>query len=518
MMKNKNFNSDEVEFRKSESQKIKKKNDDERLQRDTQKRVNQEKKVAQKNRIEQSRKNKKTELEKLDEQSRREKIRKDKEHIREASRNNQRSLIKTKINVWKDLRSQHRGLSKRTFHITHIKRKSGGFEKNVFLGSSRRTKKAFVSVRSSFYKGGAAWGLFKHVSREISTYYDCRNTASVVPEFIQNNRSYSFKGLKECDQEYQEATGKKPRSDFRKVYEHVVVFSEDQFIELERQFGEEAAKEMLLEHLKLYALEIQNEFGFEPMRVDLHLDEGYVNERTGQFHRNVHCHIQFYNYDFVNKISPLKGVMKKVKCPSTGKLEANPAPAKFQDIAADTFKKLGFKRGEKKDKTKKSHIARDQYIAQQQKKREEKIATLDASLKEREEKIKAQAEQYRTKLREERSAIDNDLNTLHEQQHQHQQSLEQFNEVLALMNKIRTWKKQVMEQDFDLATKSRKQIEAKYEELTSTKQSLSPEMSKNLNEILDYEFTQAAEFEEDYYVLEEERISSKHKRRKSVKL
>lgn len=525
-MKNKNDKLNEVEFRKTESEKIKKKNDDDRLQRETQKRVNREKKTARKNRAEQSRKTKKTELEKIEEQSQRERVRQDKQRLREANRNNQKSLIKSKIQVWKSLRTLQNGLSHRSYRITHIKNKTGGFDRKVFLGSKRRTTKAFVSVRSRFYQSDeAAKSIFKHVSREISAYYDCRNTASVVPEFIQNNRSYTFKHLSECEQEHQEAIGKKPRSDFRKVYEHVVAFSEDRFIELERQFGEEAAKEMLLEHLKLYALEIQNEFGFEPLRVDLHLDEGFVNERTGQFHRNVHCHIHFYNYDFVKKFSPLKGIMKKVKCPETGKLESNPATAKFQDIAAATFKKLGFTRGLKKDKTKKSHLSRDQYIAQQQKEKEQEIAKIDISLKERKAEIEDQAQFYRDlfkkqrqEIRDERSKYETDLSKLDKEQEQQKRAEQHFNEVLVMMNLIREWKKQVIDKDFGEALKSRKQIEGKYDELTSNEHHLTPEISKNIKDMLDYEFTQAEEFENDYYVLDEERISSKHKRKKSTKL
>ena len=70
-------------------------------------------------------------------------------------------------------------------------------------------------------------------------------------------------------------------------------------------------------------------------------------------------------------------MLKKEKCSYTGKLQTNPAMSKLQDLEAEVFKPLGFRRGLKKSETQKSHLSRDRYIAKQQEQRLSELAALE---------------------------------------------------------------------------------------------------------------------------------------------
>ena len=51
-----------------------------------------------------------------------------------------------------------------------------------------------------------------------------------------------------------------------------------------------------------------NKFGFEPMSIDLHLDEGDI--RDGKFVEHIHMHINFFNFDFEKLVQPIT-IMKR---------------------------------------------------------------------------------------------------------------------------------------------------------------------------------------------------------------
>tara|TARA_Y100001978_G_scaffold190789_1_gene194297 strand:+ start:2444 stop:3874 length:1431 start_codon:yes stop_codon:yes gene_type:complete len=409
--------------------------------------------------------------------------------------------------------------NKRTKKVFYFN-KSDGTQKyiNTFLNNNRRTDKSFVSVRSRYYKSGQAKSIYKHISREVSESYDATKTQSVFPEYMENNLSHEFRSIEDCDQQYQETTGKKPRSDFRKAYEHVLSFSEDQFIELEAEYGEKVAKSALLEHLKLYTLKIQEEHGFEPVRIDLHLDEGSIDPSTGEFKRNIHSHIMFYNYDFENKFSPLSKLLKKVKDPVTNKLISNPAMSKFQDLAGDVFADLGFKRGVSKALTNKKHLSRDQFIAQKQSEQIEKIKNIDAQYDEKLSILESrfnEVEQRESKVNKKINTLKKAYTDLESDKVENKINKEATEHTLKLMSKLRMWKKFIINERFEDASRLKDDIEDVYDDVNQALNNRPN--SKIISEIestLDYEFKMAEEFEKQHYVYQQFRISPKLKNKR----
>jgi len=146
--------------------------------------------------------------------------------------------------------------------------------------------------------------------------------------------------------------------------------------------GSDFVKEKIAVLIEQYIKEISDKYGFEPLRYDLHLDEGVYKE--GVFKRNIHAHISFYNYNYKARrgylddlkafndgntslkpekpeFVPLNPIKKKQK-DEHGKLKVNDAFSEFQDIAGDVFFKAGFFRGIKKSITNAEHLNRDDYI------------------------------------------------------------------------------------------------------------------------------------------------------------
>ncbi|WP_290654085.1 hypothetical protein [Idiomarina sp.] len=378
------------------------------------------------------------------------------------------------------------------------------------LKSKSLTSKNFVSVRTRFYKANQGQSLEKHISREVSRSYDARNTASVCPEFMKDNLHYRFRTIADCDQQYQYQTGKKPRNDFRKAYENVVVFSEDRFVELERQYGISAAKIMLMEHIKYFALMVREKYGFEPVRVDLHLDEGFVEPSTGLFRRNVHCHLLYYNYDFKNAYSPLAKMLKKHRCPDTGKLQPNPAMSDLQDLSETVFSPLGFKRGVKKHISQKSHLSRDEYIASQHKQKVEALRSLDRDFsdkKNRLERIVEQAHQQQVELSDKQNkldTLDGQLGDTVYRQKITQQALDLTTDCLTA---IMDWKKHIVNQEFDEIGTAFNKVRVAFDNLKNCDAGRFDSLSETINKLLNEEIKQLDRFENKYYVIPEQRVS-----------
>lgn len=106
----------------------------------------------------------------------------------------------------------------------------------------------------------------------------------------------------------------------------------------------------------MYMKELQDKYGFTPIGVNLHLDEGYINEKN-EVKFNVHAHCVAFNYDFEKGKSVLRNLRKK----------------DFQDmqtLAQDSFKKVGldFVRGKEKTIAGKDHLEHNDFILQKQNK------------------------------------------------------------------------------------------------------------------------------------------------------
>lgn len=236
----------------------------------------------------------------------------------------------------------------------------------------------YIAVRTWYYKKQKYKSLLKHIMRKIEDDYNSEKTKSIFSQFSKNNFTNEFRKLSDCRKEYKEINKKRPRKDFNECFEHLLIFSREQFEKLENEaLNDDDLKKLFDEYIKEYCKEIKQKYGFEPLLYAFHLDEGHIDQETGELKRNIHCHLTFYNYDFKNKVAPLKKIQKKVIDPETGKREVNPAFSDFQDIAGQVFGKLGFKRGKSKKITEKDHLKRDDYIYKKQNEKNKNIKLLE---------------------------------------------------------------------------------------------------------------------------------------------
>lgn len=225
-------------------------------------------------------------------------------------------------------------------------------------------RKAFVGVKSYYYKSKAAAAVLDHAHALRNGF---TKSANVFTEKTQDNRGHYFHGATSCSEalemmclKHKEVTGKKVRSDNNVLFEHVVFLSEFRYSQLEKKYGEERVKQNVMRRLIDYAYLVKKELNFEPLGVELHLDEGrYEN---GKFIRNVHAHVQFMNYSFDKRIAPLRHMMKKGKDAKGRTNSSNPNFAKLQDLAHMPFANLGFLRGEQKNVTGREHLTKEDFV------------------------------------------------------------------------------------------------------------------------------------------------------------
>ena len=231
----------------------------------------------------------------------------------------------------------------------------------------------YISVKTKYYKHSNASGEMGHVDRLFA------ENVNSFPEYTKNNFGSDFALLsryKELNDRRVGITGKNVRKDANTFFDAVVVFSLEQFEELERTHPTADLQEKLSLMMNDYMQKMKDEYGFEPIGFKFHLDEGHIKQyeayqnqqerlkkglvpddekmiEKADLTRNIHAHVLFYNFDFEKKISPWRGLKKKDF-------------ERFQDLAALSFEKLGFVRGISKKITKKKGLERDDFINQKQ--------------------------------------------------------------------------------------------------------------------------------------------------------
>ena len=216
--------------------------------------------------------------------------------------------------------------------------------------SMSQNKNNFVAVRTQYYKSGAAQKVLAHGYRKHS------NSPNVVEKHTPYNFGMRYKSLDDCMTQYKAVSGRAPQKKMNVLFEHVVVFSEDQFKE------RKPSKKEFDACMQSYIKAIYDDFGFQPMGYELHLDEGHTDEKTGQFKRNIHAHVYFFNYDFKKKKAPLRELMVKGKDENGKTLPLNHNFVKMQDYAALAFKPLGFRRGISKGERNRKHLDKDTFV------------------------------------------------------------------------------------------------------------------------------------------------------------
>lgn len=94
-------------------------------------------------------------------------------------------------------------------------------------------------------------------------------------------------------------------------------------------------------------------YGFTPLQVSLHLDEGHVKNGVAIF--NVHAHLTLFNFNFEKERSVLRTLKKQDY-------------RDLQDMASLSFQEVGFNfvRGESKAITGNEHLEKNDHVIQQQ--------------------------------------------------------------------------------------------------------------------------------------------------------
>lgn len=229
---------------------------------------------------------------------------------------------------------------------------------------------ARVSVRTKYYKTTPALALLDHCSVNRNGF---TKSANVKRQYSHNNLAFVFgdaatatERFLQLQSEYKNVTGRKTRSDFNSLFEHVVILSEQEYSRLEEIYGVDETKQRVMRRFIKYAKSIESEFGFTPCGIDFHLDEGTEQKQPGidqvQFKRNIHCHISFFNYCFKRKFAPLRHLRKNGLDINGRTNSLNPNFVKMQDLAAKAFQNTPFKRGISKDITKIKHLPKEAFV------------------------------------------------------------------------------------------------------------------------------------------------------------
>ena len=217
-------------------------------------------------------------------------------------------------------------------------------------------KKRYVSSNTQYKKHSEVSGATAHVNRLFA------ENKNAYKEYSHLNFGDAdlYRRYQELYDLKEQKTGKKSRKDATTYCESVVAFSLEQYerveaVALSKSTSEAEAqrriKKVFTDCFREYQEKIQERFGLTPVGFNMHLDEGHIDQKTGELVRNIHAHVGFFNYDFEKGVSPWRKMGKKEL-------------SEMQDIADECFKKLGFQRGISAEKTKKRHLERDEFIEQ----------------------------------------------------------------------------------------------------------------------------------------------------------
>ncbi|MCT7548088.1 hypothetical protein N5U18_06310 [Aliarcobacter butzleri] len=189
-------------------------------------------------------------------------------------------------------------------------------------------------------------------------------------EVLGENVHYEFNNLNQLEEQRLLVLKQEKKEDYQKKHcvEFVISLSNDQL----KYYLENGKKlEEIDQGFLNYTKKLQETFGFTPLKLDIHRDEGYVDE-NGQVKHNYHCQILMHNFNFDTKRAIASNLEKENY-------------RKMQDLAQNSFKELGFdfNRGVSKLKTKKQNLKRNDFVKiKQTKEIRQKFHELDKQKKE----------------------------------------------------------------------------------------------------------------------------------------
>ncbi|MDH1976345.1 coiled-coil domain-containing protein [Aliarcobacter butzleri] len=174
-------------------------------------------------------------------------------------------------------------------------------------------------------------------------------------EVLGENVHYEFNNLNQLEEQRLSILKQEKKEDYQ--IKHGVEFEISLSYDQLKSYLENGKKlEEIDQGFLNYTKKLQETFGFTPLRIDIHRDEGYVNE-NGQIQPNYHCHILMHNFNFDTKRAISSNLEKKDY-------------RKMQDLAQFSFKEKGFDffRGVSKFKTKLENQKRNDFVKTKQNK------------------------------------------------------------------------------------------------------------------------------------------------------
>lgn len=255
--------------------------------------------------------------------------------------------------------------------------------------------KKFISIRSQYYKLTQALGLIAHIERKFKInknvlpedqiefpningtldYLSDEEIINLMNELHSNNDEISEKDKKKkrnkfildkedikfenindiniaknfkkysklAEEQYKKKMKRGMQKNSNLYIEFVVNFSQEYFF---TKFP--AEKDEIIKDIENLIKDIEKKYKLKGLGYSLHLDEGY-KRKDGTIIYNPHFHLSFLNFDFETGTMPWAKINR-------GEF------SKFQDIAFDNFKNLGFERGISKEITKATNKTKEQII------------------------------------------------------------------------------------------------------------------------------------------------------------
>lgn len=212
----------------------------------------------------------------------------------------------------------------------------------------------YISVNAKYYTSKQVSKRAEHNNREAKIDYllpsENRIFQNIENNFGQFSMMEKFELMNQRKKQIQNQKGFF-KTDGNDLIEMVVSLSEEQAL---NYLNQEGGDDKLFSGFLQLAEDIKSNFGFEPVGVSLHLDEGFITP-TGDIKYNIHAHLDFLNFDFKKEKTVLRNMKKQHW-------------RDLQDLAEKSFKSknLDFVRGEQKLDNSKDHLEKNDYIASKQ--------------------------------------------------------------------------------------------------------------------------------------------------------
>lgn len=221
----------------------------------------------------------------------------------------------------------------------------------------------FVAVNFKYYKNSQAHGEIGHVMRVF------KKNINAIESLTHENFGSDFNLIEKYDELLKfakENTKEKTGRAFQvqnTFLDGVLAFSNEQMLEIKKYPD---WKTKMSQHIEQFMLEIEQKTGFMPVGWKFHLDEGTEDE-NGNYKLNHHAQLIFMNHDKETGKAPLREFQKR---------KDDSIWSELQSLAGEKFKDLGFVRGVSAEDTHKTHLEKDQFIKQKQKKISEGLQAL----------------------------------------------------------------------------------------------------------------------------------------------